>query len=122
MPSFSSVSKERLKECDSRIQTVLNEAIKYYDFSVLCGHRGEEEQNEAYRKGHSKLKYPQSNHNKNPSKAVDVAPYPIDWKNHKRFYFLAGIILLIAKKKNISLRWGGHWKNFVDLPHFEIKE
>jgi hypothetical protein len=48
------------------------------DFKILCGHREEKEQNEAFNKGNSKLKWPQSKHNSLPSLAVDIAPFPVN--------------------------------------------
>jgi peptidoglycan L-alanyl-D-glutamate endopeptidase CwlK len=129
MPKLSAKSEERLKECHPDIQKVFSEVIKYVDFTVTCGMRGEEEQNEAFRTGKSKLKFPQSKHNQSPSLAIDVVPFPIDWNDHKRFYYFAGFVLGIAKSMNIDLRFGGDWdgdfdikdQNFFDLPHFELK-
>jgi hypothetical protein len=130
MPSFGKRSKENLKLCDVRLQDILMEAIKYYDFAVICGHRGEEEQNKAFHEGRSKLKFPQSKHNQNPSKAVDVVPYPINWNDESRFFYLAGLIKGIASSMGHVIRWGGDWdgdgdfndQSFIDLPHFELKE
>jgi hypothetical protein len=95
-------------------------AIKRYDFTVLCGHRGEEEQTRAYEAGNSKLRYPMSKHNSEPSMAVDIAPYPIDWDDIGRFQELAAIVLEEAALAKIPLRWGGNWKNFKDYPHYEL--
>jgi peptidoglycan L-alanyl-D-glutamate endopeptidase CwlK len=61
--------------------------------------------------------------------AVDVAPYPIDWSDLKRFYNFVGFVRGVASQMNIPIRvgadWDGdfHWKDqkFHDLPHFEIK-
>lgn len=130
MPKFSFESKQRLSTCDRRIQEVLNEAIKYFDFAVIVGHRGKEAQDEAFRTGVSKKPWPTSNHNKTPSKAVDIAPYPIDWKDTERFYYLAGWIMAIAKLKGINMRAGLDWdmdtevrdQTFFDLGHVELIE
>jgi len=130
MYSFSANSRQRLETCDDRLQRVLTEAIKHIDFTVVCGHRTKEEQNLAFNTGKSKLQFPRSRHNSYPSKAVDIAPYPIDWSNRERFYFLAGIVLGIAASMGIKLRYGGDWdgdgditdNTFDDLVHFEIVE
>ena len=122
MPKFGKESQTKLSECHADIQKVLNEAIKYYDFTITCGHRNELEQNEAFSKGLSKLQYPLSEHNKTPSMAVDCAPYPIDWNNKERFAFMAGIIIMIAQQMNIKIEWGGNWEKFKDYPHFQIKK
>lgn len=120
MPSFGRVSKSRLGTCHNLLQDILNEAIKEYDFSVLCGHRGKAEQDAAYNAGNSKLKFPQSKHNQMPSLAVDIAPYPIDWNDLDRFKELGAIVKRIAREKGIDLSWGGDWKSFKDYPHFQL--
>ena len=52
---FSTRSLDRLKTCHEDIQLVMQEVIRVVDFSVVFGHRGEEEQNKAYPKFSSKL-------------------------------------------------------------------
>lgn len=129
MPSFSGPSKKRLSTCDKKLQTLFNEVVKHFDCSVLCGHRGEEEQNKAYKAGNSQKQFPHGKHNKLPSNAVDVAPYPIDWDDRERFQYFAGFVLGTAKQLGINIRYGGDWdsdndlkdNNFDDLVHFEIK-
>lgn len=128
MPRFSKISKERLATCHPDLQTVCNELIKQYDFSVLEGRRGQCEQDEAYRKGKSQVKYPYSAHNKIPSLAVDIAPYPIDWDNISRFNEMIirfdTIANMLRAEGVISSEfvYGGHWKSLKDWPHIEIKE
>lgn len=128
MPQFSKASLGKLSTCHLDLQRLMHAVIKRTDITILCGHRGEKEQNEAFRKGNSKLKFPKSKHNSRPSRAVDIAPHPIDWNNHQRFRDAAKIVLEEAKKLNISVRWGGDWdgdgqtsdEKFVDMPHFEL--
>ena len=100
--------------------------IKYMDVSILCGHRGEVEQNEAYAAGNG-VRWPTSRHNRHPSTAVDVAPYPIDWQDEGRFYKMAALAFEIAIECDVKLLWGGNWvirgkSELHDLPHFYIKE
>lgn len=72
--------------------------------------------------GFSKLKYPNSKHNKTPSIAVDIIPYPfMGWDNTGDFKLLSDIIKRHAKALDIKIRWGGDWVNFVDMPHFELE-
>lgn len=130
MPSFSARSRERLETCDERLVAVFDEVVKHFDCTILEGWRSEEDQNEAFRTGRSKLKYPDGKHNKQPSFAVDVAPYPVDWENLDRFRYFAGFVMGIASQMGTRLRWGGDWdgdtelrdQRFVDLPHFEVLE
>ena len=129
MPKFGRKSRERLATCDSRLQDVLNEVIKTVDCSVLEGHRSAERQDKLFEEGKTKVKYPNGRHNANPSRAVDVVPYPIDWDDRERFHLFAGFVIGTAKGMGINLRWGGDWNQnfevddnqFDDFPHFEIK-
>lgn len=128
MPSFGKSSQDKLATCDPRLQKVFNEVVKYFDCTVIEGHRGEEAQNKAFAEGKSKLKYPQGKHNKIPSLAADVLPYPIDWNDTNRMRYFAGFVVGIAATMGIKLRWGGDWNqntelkdnSFNDLPHFEL--
>lgn len=129
MPRFSARSLQNLDTCHRDLQQVFNEVVLHIDCTILEGHRGEAEQNEAVRKGTSQIKWPDGMHNKSPSRAVDVAPWPIDWENRRRFTLFAGFVLGIAATMDIKLRWGGDWnqnwdptdQRFHDLPHFELK-
>ena len=128
MPRFGKKSKERLSTCDEKLQKVFNEVIKKVDCSVLEGHRGERKQEQYFTEGKSKVRFPFGRHNSNPSRAVDVVPYPIDWDDRERFNLFAGYVLGIAEGLGIEIRWGGDWNknfkvddnNFDDFPHFEL--
>ena len=190
MAAFGKTSFSKLKTCDIRIVKVCNVAIKTFDFAVLCGARGANDQMVGFRNGKSNLVYPLGRHNPKldkkdlmrlseilqcgtditegikhadvqtlkliddeakyyKSRAVDIVPYlpnkpHVDWRyfkelrvainagNHKegkeieknigRWHELAGRVLGVAESMGIKLAWGGHWKNFVDLPHFELAE
>ena len=130
MPRYSKKSKERLSSCDKRLQDVFNEVIKYVDCSILEGHRSKERQNKLYDENRTKVKYPNGRHNSSPSKAVDVTPYPVDWKDRERQTLFAGFVLGIARGMDIRLRWGGDWdidfqvmdNRFDDFPHFEVRD
>jgi peptidoglycan LD-endopeptidase CwlK len=85
------------------------------DITVVCGHRGRSEQEKAFKDGYSKLTYPHSKHNKLPSLAVDLAPYPIDWKDREAFMVLRGFVL--ARAAVLGLKIGViSW----DGPHFQV--
>ena len=130
MPRFGKRSKERLATCDTRLQEVFNEVIKYVDCSILEGHRDKARQNQLYIEGKTKVKYPNGRHNSSPSNAVDVTPYPVDWADRERQTLFAGFVIGIARSMGITLRWGGDWdmdfqvmdNRFDDFPHFEVKE
>ena len=109
MPRFGKRSIGRLQTCDQKLQELFYEVVKHFDCSIIEGHRGEERQNKAYADGKSKVKYPNGKHNQNPSIAVDVAPYPIDWSDRDRFHYFGGFVLGVAKEMGMNIRWGGDW-------------
>ena len=128
MAKFGKKSKLQLLTCDYRLQEIFNEVIKVVDCSILEGHRDEERQNKLFKEGKTKVKYPKGRHNANPSNAVDVVPYPIDWDDRERIHLFAGFVIGIARGMGITLRWGGDWNRnwdtsdnrFDDFPHFEL--
>jgi len=127
MPVFGTRSKKNLSECHKDLQALFNEVIQYVDCAVICGHRGEEAQNEAYDKGFSKVRFPKSKHNRMPSYAADVVPWPLDWEDEKRFIAFGNFVLETAYrllqdgKITSRIAWGGTWK-WKDYPHYEIHE
>lgn len=60
--------------------------------------------------------------------AVDLAPWPIDWNNLKRFDALANLMFRAASIERVAIRWGADWdadgnfreKGEGDSPHFEL--
>ena len=123
MPIFGTNSKRHRDSCHPDLIRVLDEAIKHYDFSVIWGHRDRESQRRAYLEGNSQLDWPKSNHNKKPSRAFDVVPYPGGFSNEdEEFYVLATHILRAASVCGVPLTWGGHWRSLRDLAHFELSE
>lgn len=128
MYKFSRSSRAALNSSHPKLQQVFEEVIKHWDCTILEGRRDKETQNEYYRTGKSKLQYPNSKHNASPSRAIDAAPYPIDWQDIERFRAFGGFVLGVAAALGIKLRWGGDWdgdrsfkdQNFNDLPHFEL--
>jgi peptidoglycan L-alanyl-D-glutamate endopeptidase CwlK len=128
MPNFSKKSKEKLSTCHIDLQRLLNEVVKTFDCVIICGERGEVDQNKAFNKKWSKLQYPKSKHNKKPSMAVDVVPYPVNWEDLNRLYFFGGYMKAKSEAMGINIRWGGDWdsdtqvddQEFIDLPHYEL--
>ena len=126
MPRFGKRSKERLKGVNAKLVNVLNQLIKIMDVTIIEGLRTESRQNELVAQGKSKTKY--SKHLE--GKAVDLAPYPIDWEDRERFHYMGGMIRGIGQQMGVDIRWGGDWDSdgeikdngFDDLVHVEIKE
>jgi hypothetical protein len=131
MPKFGKRSKEKLKGVDPRLVVVLERVCKYFDITVIEGLRSQERQNELVDQGKSKTKF--GKHVE--GKAVDIAPYPIDWNARDDFHMLGGFVLGVASQMGVDIRWGGDWSSsslkqeqrttkdngFDDLVHFEIK-
>lgn len=128
MPTFGTASKANLATCHPDLQRLLNKAIQYVDFSVTCGHRTKADQDAAVAAGNSQTPWPTSKHNSMPSRAVDVAPYPLDWSDTESFTLLAGILYGIAVTMGIKIRLGADWDGdlsikehgFKDRPHVEL--
>lgn len=126
MPKFGKRSKERLRGVDTRLVNVLNELIKIMDVTIIEGLRSKQRQEILLKEGKTKTKF--SKHIE--GKAVDLAPYPVDWEDRDRFHYMGGMIRGIAKQLNINVRWGGDWDSdgetkdnrFDDLVHVEIRD
>lgn len=128
MSKLTALSISRLKTCHPLLQKIVETVAAKHDIAVLCGHRGEVDQRNAVRDGKSKLQWPNSRHNSYPSRAVDIAPLPLNWEDHESFCRLAGVVKKVASDLGITLRWGGDWdrdgvareKGENDLVHFEL--
>ncbi len=127
---FGRLSLAQLDTCHPDLQRLFYRVVEKYDCSVLVGNRSHADQDKAFNAvpQRSKVKWPNGKHNSLPSSAVDVAPYPVDWSNTKRFYHFAGYVQGIANELGIKIRWGGDWdsdydlddQKFMDLVHFEL--
>ena len=125
MPRFGKRSKRRLKGVDAKLVNVANELVKLMDVTVLEGLRSQERQDELVAQGKSKTRF--GKHVQ--GKALDLAPYPIDWEDRERFHYMGGMIRGIGKQLHTDIRWGGDWdsdgeiadNSFDDLVHVEIK-
>ncbi len=143
MAKFGTRSLERLSTAHEDLQKVFNEVIKYFDCSIIFGHRTPAEQFELFKKGRefqhgqwvktgSVVNYldgydKKSKHNYSPSHAIDTWLYPIDWSETEEMKHFAGFVLGIAQRmydkgeiKN-EIEWGGNWRSFIDMPHFQLK-
>lgn len=139
MPSFGTRSLRELSTCRSEIVETLNIVVIEFDITVLEGRRSWERQRELLNQdppattvgpGESKHNPPEEGDTDWLSDAVDCAPHPIDWKDAKRFIYMAGLIIGVGRALGHDFRWGGNWdedqiiiddQNFDDLPHFEYK-
>ena len=131
MPSFGSRSTLLLSEAHPDLQRVMREAIKDFDFAVICGYRNKADQTKAKAEGKSNAAFGQSPHNFQPALAVDIVPWHanrkpnIDWEDTKSFEAMGVVVMAAADRLGIKLKWGKDFKNskgqpLVDLPHFEL--
>lgn len=98
------------------------------DIFLVYAYRGKDAQNEAVKMGFSKVYFPNSKHNKSPSEGLDTCPYPIDWNDLKRFKYMNQVMMRVAKRLNLEIRFGADFNmdgdltndKFVDLPHCEV--
>jgi len=135
MPKFGQRSESNLVNVHPSLIQVCRFVIETYNFTVLCGYRGETEQNAAYPK-YTKVRYPDSKHNRQPSEAVDLIPYDpikksiVPWDAYEEMAMLAGHMLMAAYAFDIRIRWGHDWNHngilwdeagkLADRPHFEL--
>jgi len=143
MYTFSDKSWDRLQTCHPDIIAICKELIKLYDFSIIEGHRTQEEQMKYFREGKSTLDgiTKKSKHQTYPSMAIDIMPYKAGtnaFSGNKldtaRFYFMMGLVRAISErlyeegKIAHKVRFGIDWdnddvytdQNFHDCPHFEL--
>ena len=128
MPRYSTKSKRELATCHPILQDIFNEVILHFDCTIIQGHRTAEQHAEYLAAGNSRVSYSKSKHRFNPSKAVDVAPFPISWTDKDRFMYFAGLVKGIALAYGYKIRWGGDWdgdmdfndQTFFDLVHYQI--
>ncbi|RKZ04349.1 M15 family peptidase [Candidatus Fermentibacteria bacterium] len=137
---WSTESLRKLDRLHPALVGVLERALGYnlMDMTIIETVRSKEKQDEYYRTGKSRVRWPYGKHNvtatKPLSRAVDVAPYiagkGLSWDS-RHCLFMAGMILAAAKEEGVPVRWGGNWdmdgepvtdQDFQDLVHFELRE
>jgi len=82
--------------------------------TVSCGFRNEADQEAAFAAGTSKEHWPNGKHNRRPSDAADVEPYPERWADPVKLAVLHAYIVGLARSRGMSLH-GISW----DAPHIE---
>jgi len=122
---YGDASRARLSTCHSDLQRLFKAlAEDGWDIAIVCGHRTEEAQSEAYANQKSRLSWPHSRHNKSPSIAIDAAPWingAIPWDADDSVWIqFAGIVMSKAAELNIDIIWGGLFRGLKDLNHFEL--
>jgi len=114
-------SYSRLLTCHADLIRLVVAVAAEWDILVICGHRGQDEQEKAVLAGRSKVHWPKGRHNKTPSEAVDLAPFPLDWDDVGAFDRLGAHVKATAGRMEIPVVWGGDWVKLRDRPHVELK-
>lgn len=136
MPSFGHNSLANLNTCHADLQKIAHFVIRYFDFSVVEGHREKQRQNQMADEGKSHVRWPDGEHNTIPSNALDIVPWPTQYESENTMLVLAGYFMLAAdwlfEQGEIShkIRWGGDWDDDGDYHdnglwdpwHFELVE
>ena len=123
--SLGASSRRKLATVNPDLAYVINEVSKWYNITVVDGYRTMERQNRLFEEGFSQLKYPASLHNRNPSHAVDIAPWNseiknIDWNDIEAFEEMLELVKVVASVVNLKLRFGADWTSLKDYPHVEL--
>lgn len=146
MHQWSRHSREVRETLHPTLQVFCDEALKYFDLTLIEGWRGKQRQDALLKRKLTKTPFPQSRHNRIPSEAVDMTPYgwwgvdrdSIVWperdapsfiKDLAIWYYFGGCMRMLATKLSINIRWGGDWNSnyvindqkFDDLCHFELR-
>lgn len=123
---FSTTSYTRMHGIDPSLIKVAQRALELspIDFGIpeYGGLRTAAEQNELYRKGLSQRDgYERKSYHQSGS-ALDVFAF-VDGKaswEEAHLTTVAAAMLQAASEFGVRMRWGGHWLDFRDMPHFEI--
>ena len=90
---------------------------------IAWAFRGEKDQNDAFKRGASKLQFPKSKHNtmkegRPCSEAVDF----FELKDGKASWDKAFFQKIADDNSSPVIAWGGNWVTFKDYPHFQISK
>jgi peptidoglycan L-alanyl-D-glutamate endopeptidase CwlK len=126
-------SEGKISTLDPKLRCVVRKALSYdvTDMTIISGRRDLQEQKKLVEQGYSQKLDSKHLPNKHGwSDAVDLAPYPVDWRDTERFCVLAGLMFAAASELSLKIRWGGDWdgdlnlieEKFRDYGHFELIE
>lgn len=127
MYKLSNRSKERLEGVDTRVIAIIDLAltISNIDFGIPAngGLRDAATQRNLFKSGVSKCDGIDKKSSHQSGLAFDVYAYVDGNANWDRYNLtqVAAAILQAAGALGFELEWGGLWKGFTDMPHFELK-
>lgn len=123
---WSKKSLERREGVHPDLLAVADKALSYGEIDMMVlpegGVRTKEKQAELVKRKVSKTM--NSKHliqSDGYGHAIDLAPYPVEWGNIKRFKDLGALMKRAAKELGIEIEWGGEiWPTFRDYPHYQL--
>lgn len=135
--SLNRQSLEELKHAHPELQRLILAAVSEgLPIQILDSRRGKKEQEEAFKRGTSKVHFGDSAHNWDPSVALDIVPDPLSWSDlsgFKRNYEVIGFWNPatnkghgLAKTLKIPIRcladpnMDGNTRDGWDWPHYEL--
>ena len=112
---------EKLKDAHPILQEAFPR-IKYQfpECHISCTFRDQFAQDVAFNTGHSRLKWPDSPHNKRPALAMDLFQIRMSDKLPLWSTEYYRQIADFCKLNRFNIFWGGWWLRFKDAPHFQV--
>jgi len=118
--------EEKLEECHYLLAYWF-EKLKHEfpDAHISWGFRSKEDQDEAFANHKSRLRWPMSKHNvmvkgKASSRAIDLFRLTDDYQAEFNPQWFKEVFEFLEDNE-APIVWGGSWKTFKDLCHFELK-
>jgi peptidoglycan L-alanyl-D-glutamate endopeptidase CwlK len=138
MFKFSNRSIDNLKGVHPRLVILMGVALQNspVDFTITDGVRTTAQQQVLYAQGRTapgkivtnldgvKEKSKHQIQADGQGHAIDLYPYvngKVQTEDTANLKHIAKHIKATAKRLGYNIEWGGDWKNFVDMPHFELK-
>ena len=124
-------SLENLKGVNPILIEILERALEIssfrkdgVDFTIIntAGIRTPQEQNRLFRQGVSNADGYKKISKHQTGDALDVVPYVnggASW-DEKELLKVAVCMLQASKELGYNLKWGGFWRTFKDLPHYQL--
>ena len=124
-------SLENLKGVNPILIEILERALEIsstradgVDFTIIstAGIRTPEQQNRLFKEGVSKADGYNKISKHQTGDALDVVPYlngRASW-DEKELLKVAVCMLQASKELGYNLKWGGFWRTFKDLPHYQL--
>jgi peptidoglycan L-alanyl-D-glutamate endopeptidase CwlK len=125
--NFGKNSLDRMNGVNWQIIEVAKLALSIspIDFGIPRhgGLRTAEEQQQLFKAKASQLDGTNKKSYHQSGMALDVFAY-VDGKaswDEAHLTTIAAAMLEAANRLSVNMRWGGHWSNFKDMPHFEVR-